>query len=95
MNEIKITMSVARYLLDQALMLTNDGWGERDANGDRLPGIIDDLPMDQNAYRFMGSLLHFIRFVGGLLKHAVEEAEAPMILSNMMLDDDPESNPEI
>lgn len=90
MNTVQLTKHVAEYILGQAQLLVRDGWGEELEDGTQGPGIIDELGGETNAYHFLNSSLHLIRFVAGILLESVREANLRddiSLLTNNGVDD--------
>lgn len=78
-----ISSSVARYIVSEATKLLKDGWGERDGDsGLHGTGLIDEMGGDTNSYRFMNATLAFVRFIAGILSHALIESEEPRLLTS-------------
>jgi len=76
MADPRITRSVAIYIILELKKIIMDGWGPVDTiTGDMLPGIIDEIPSDTNANRFANHCMHMARFIAGILKQAILDAD--------------------
>lgn len=75
MSEIKISRSVAQYIVQVLTKLIADGWGPEDVYGTQGMGIVNDIPMDSNPFRYVHSLLHFCRYIAGILDNALNAEE--------------------
>lgn len=75
MSEIKISRSVAQYIVQVLTKLIHDGWGPEDVYGTQGLGIVNDIPMDSNPFRYVHSLLHFCRYIAGILDNALNAEE--------------------
>lgn len=74
---IFLLASTVKYLLEECkdVFLTGAGLsidGEGDPENE-VPGVIDDLAMDTDAYQWSNKVLFFIRMLFGILNNAAQE----------------------
>lgn len=92
-QQIRITVTTARWLLQQATLLITDGIGDIESidqgTGEILDGhgFMDELPADTDVYRWAGALLQFARAVAGIVNNELLIAdEEPLNLMDMIED---------
>lgn len=71
---ITITAKTAIYLFQTITKFVKDGFGgDPFDDGSDYPGLIDEVPMDSEGYRFFSEVLGFIRMIAGILRHELDE----------------------
>lgn len=93
--KIRITRQVLMYLISESSKLLKAGWGEKDNDGVYGPGIIDELPSDTEAHRFMDFALAFIRYTSSILKYALADADDDLLPALSDLDIAPSGDSEV
>lgn len=74
---IEITVSVARFILQEARSFIRHGLAQDLDGADYVPDvpIIDNLASDTDTYRFVDHMLRFVRYVGQLMVVALQAAD--------------------
>jgi len=83
---IKLSLQLAKTLIDQGNQLFNAGAGALDdtdsltaVDGVEVPdaplGIIDEMPLDSDMFHWANAMLSFARYVARLLQHEIDEQD--------------------
>nr|UOF80152.1 hypothetical protein [Cressdnaviricota sp.] len=81
---VRISKRVARWLIDYAKQLIDDGYGinynpflATDYQSDR-PGFIDEIPMENGElWRYMNAVINYARTVAGILAQQLDPVTDP------------------
>lgn len=76
-RKIEITLAVARYILNEARTFFFEGVGLEPGNEENMnnpSGFIDEV-QDTEFLGYMNALMGFLRYVAGILEHAVNDVE--------------------
>lgn len=92
-QRIQITVTTARWLLQQATLLIADGVGEIEAidqgTGEihDAVGFLDEIPADSNVHLWASALLQFARAVAGIVNNELMIADdEPLNLMDLIED---------
>lgn len=92
-QRIQVTVTAARWLLQQATLLIKDGVGEIEAidqgTGEILDpiGLLDDIPAGTDVHYWASALLQFARAVAGIMNNELMIADdEPLNLMDIIED---------
>jgi len=77
-RRIEITLTAARWILNEALELVREGLGEVDPaslHGDEIGferGLVDEIAPDSDALMWANALIHFARTVASIVATAID-----------------------
>lgn len=95
-DTIKISKSVARWLIAYGKQLVDDGYGTNMDPMDPLGGVIepttagfiDEIPMENGEmWRYMNAVINFARTVAAILGRALQEDDLPPIRTLFLEDE--------
>ena len=84
---IRISLHLARHLVQQATLLFTSGTGAPLVMGEHediedFNGIMDDIPIDSEAWQWSQTLLGFARFVAQMIQRELDEQGILTITDN-------------
>jgi hypothetical protein len=65
---IPLSLTVARYIMARIATYLGEGWGG-DFDIEDRPGLIDEFTPGTPAHHFLNDVLHFLRYISGVLTH--------------------------